>query len=167
MVTYADIQRIYRVEKASVELQKIDEGFYMELPGLLSSIDVEHREHIKKMGYEIFERRRNKIVLAALRSSDKTPANMISTERFLYEEASKLFSLHKGLVFAECKTKDSEENTEKKISLMKVKVRFLAQLPAIVGSDLVHYGPFNEGDTSELPIDNARVLVEREIAEEL
>jgi len=45
------------------------------------------------------------------------------------------------------------------------KVRFLSDAPGFVGVDRSSYGPFEEGETAELPFDNAWVLVERENAE--
>jgi hypothetical protein len=38
--------------------------------------------------------------------------------------------------------------------------------PSIIGSDMVHYGPFKEGEVADMPLDNARVLVDEEAAEE-
>jgi len=45
-----------------------------------------------------------------------------------------------------------------------VKVRFLKEIPAIVGADMKTYGPFKEGDIAELPKENAEVLVKQKIA---
>jgi len=45
-----------------------------------------------------------------------------------------------------------------------VKVRFLKDMPAIVGADMKVYGPFAKGDVVELPKVNAEVIVKQEIA---
>jgi len=45
-----------------------------------------------------------------------------------------------------------------------VKVRFLKDMPAIVGADMKVYGPFAKGDVVELPRVNAEVIVKQEIA---
>jgi len=45
-----------------------------------------------------------------------------------------------------------------------VKVRFLKEVPAIVGADIKTYGPFKEGDIVELPKENAEVLVKQGLA---
>jgi len=49
-----------------------------------------------------------------------------------------------------------------KIELMKI--RFLKDMPAIVGADFKVYGPFAKGDVVELPNVNADVIVKQEIA---
>jgi len=45
-----------------------------------------------------------------------------------------------------------------------VKVRFLKDMPAIVGADMKVYGHFAKGDVVELPKVNAEVIVKQEIA---
>jgi DNA replication initiation complex subunit (GINS family) len=165
MITYADLQRIYRAEKASVELQKVDENFYTDVQSLISTVGAEHREYVEKLSYELFERRRNKIVLNALRPGDKGSSNMTATEVFFFEEVSRALSGHRARTFNEAGGPGGIEQPDSKI-IKKTKIKFLSPLPAIIGSDMVHYGPFKEGDEAELPSDNARVLVEKDIAEE-
>jgi hypothetical protein len=45
-----------------------------------------------------------------------------------------------------------------------VRVRFLRDIPAIVGADMKTYGPFKEGEIAELPKPNAEALVKQEVA---
>jgi len=45
-----------------------------------------------------------------------------------------------------------------------VKVRFLKDMPAIVGANMKVYGPFARGDIVELPKVNAEIIVKQEIA---
>jgi DNA replication initiation complex subunit (GINS family) len=40
-------------------------------------------------------------------------------------------------------------------------VRFLQNIPEIVGTDLRIYGPYNKEDVGSLPIENARALVKQ------
>jgi len=167
MITYADVQRVYRSEKRSPTLQKIDDKFYSKISELLTGIEKEHREYIRKLVDEIFERRRNKIVINALRSPEKEPGNMIPIERAFYAELTRALAKYKERVLSE-KFKGEEEPAEiEKIKTEKIKVRFLRSLPSIIGSDMVHYGPFKEGDEVELPKDNAEILIDQEIVEEI
>ena len=46
-------------------------------------------------------------------------------------------------------------------------VRMLDDLPAIVGMDLVTYGPFKKEDIVLIPYDNAKILVTKELAMEI
>jgi hypothetical protein len=45
-----------------------------------------------------------------------------------------------------------------------VKVRFLKEIPAIVGADMKTYGPFDKGEIAEIPRLNAEALVKQEVA---
>jgi DNA replication initiation complex subunit (GINS family) len=166
MINYADIQKIYMNEKATTELQKIDDCFYYDAADLLTKIEAEHREHISKRVYEIFERRRNKIVFAALRSGQKELANMLPAEKRFYEKMAKDLEDYKEILSGEPAGNKEGENSAINTRMKKVKVRFLTPFPSIIGSDLVHYGPFKEGDEADMPLDNAQVLVEQEAAEE-
>ncbi|MFZ2455283.1 MAG: hypothetical protein WAX07_02250 [Candidatus Altiarchaeia archaeon] len=166
MINYADIQKIYMNEKAATELQKIDDCFYYDAADLLAKIEAEHREHISKRVYEIFERRRNKIVFAALRSGQKEPANMVPAEKKFYGKIAKELEDYKEVLSGEPAGEKEEENTAVNTQIKKVRVRFLIPFPSVIGSDMVHYGPFKEGDIVDIPLDNAKVLVEEEAAEE-
>ena len=46
-------------------------------------------------------------------------------------------------------------------------VRFLKDVPSIVGVDLKTYGPFKSEDVASLPIENARVLIRQGLAVEV
>jgi DNA replication initiation complex subunit (GINS family) len=46
-------------------------------------------------------------------------------------------------------------------------VRMLEDLPAIVGMDLVTYGPFKKEDIVLIPYDNAKILITKELAMEI
>jgi DNA replication factor GINS len=44
-------------------------------------------------------------------------------------------------------------------------IRFLEEYPAIAGTDMKTYGPFRPDDLATLPLENARVLIRKNIAE--
>ncbi|MFQ6096039.1 MAG: hypothetical protein ACE5NN_07835, partial [Candidatus Bathyarchaeia archaeon] len=101
----------------------------------------------KKEAYKRYEEARPKVAKIRL---EKIPdhaswlANKLvkKTERQLIEEA---------------KTKAKE-----KIRPVEyVEVRFLKEVPVIVGSDMKTYGPFKPGDISRLPKQNAEILVKQ------
>ena len=49
----------------------------------------------------------------------------------------------------------------------KMLVRFVQEIPAIVGSDMKTYGPFKPEDIATLPTENARILIKRGVAVEV
>ena len=167
MITYADIQRIYRNEKASVELQKVEDSFYKDSMDLLAKIDEVNKSFVERMVNEIFERRRNKIVLASLRTTEKEPVNMIAVERTFFYANAKTLNEYKANALSDGKHADEKAVEETKLLVKKIKVKFFQPLPAIIGTDMVHYGPFNENDVAELPEENASILIVQNVAEEV
>lgn len=48
-----------------------------------------------------------------------------------------------------------------------VNIRFIKDCSALVGSDLIFYGPFRKEDICSLPVDNARILIEDNTVEQI
>jgi DNA replication factor GINS len=46
-------------------------------------------------------------------------------------------------------------------------LRFLKEIPAIVGADMKTYGPFKPEDIASLPVENAKVLIKQGVAVEV
>lgn len=44
-------------------------------------------------------------------------------------------------------------------------LRFIKQIPAIIGADMQSYGPFMAEDIASLPVENAKILVRQGLAE--
>jgi DNA replication factor GINS len=48
-----------------------------------------------------------------------------------------------------------------------VVLRFLKDVPALIGSDMKTYGPFEAEDVATLPSENAKILVKQGLAEKV
>jgi len=180
-ITYSEIQRIYRAEKRTPALCKIDKNFYRDVSELISQVEEEHRKSIRKMVEDIYIRRRNKILMQVMRTFDTEPMNALPSEKRLYwdiVDLLKRFEIEIEEKPAEVKRggeKDKEiaavidrkekEKEDSKIS--KIRLRILKAIPSIIGSDANRYGPFEAGDEAEIPIKTARILVEWGVAEEI
>ena len=187
MLNYADIQRVYRTEKNTPLLQKIEGNFYSELSKLISGVGDEHKEHLLKLADDIYDRRKNKIIMQAMRTENEPPMNAIPLEKEMYTEITHVLTEYKqglsnqfrGIGAAAGKVEKQQRPADKPIGLEetnaeteltadeKISVRIIRPLPSFIGSDMVHYGPVNDGDILKLPTDNARILTERGIAEEI
>ncbi|HEX55474.1 MAG: hypothetical protein DRO94_04105 [Candidatus Altiarchaeales archaeon] len=176
MLTYRDIQNIYRAEKRFPTLQKIPEGFHSELSRLMSEIDDEYRENLRKVCDEILTLRIAKILRLAARPGDSSmPINLTKEEMKIYEEIRRIvFEFRENFIKIDelAKKRIDTTNQESKVDgeidgkkEKKIKLRILKSMPAIIGSDMKHYGPFSEDDVVELPEETARILLEREVAE--
>lgn len=189
MITYADIQRIYRLEKNSSNLQVIPENFYSELKILLSQLPEEHQSYIKKLASEIYESRKRKILMQAMRKGD-TLENSITSEKELYNELIRLLKDYENKQFQEDiatleeekketekivetidkkqEFKEEEEESEKGASKQEmIKLKILKPLPSIVAQNSISYGPFSENMEVTLPEKIAKILLDKEVAEKI
>ena len=48
-----------------------------------------------------------------------------------------------------------------------VLLRFLEKTPALVGIDLINHGPFEKEDIANIPLENAKILINEKAAEEI
>ena len=58
-------------------------------------------------------------------------------------------------------------HNERKKKPKKMLLRFIQEIPAIVGSDMKIYGPFKPEDIATLPLENARILIKKGVALEV
>jgi DNA replication factor GINS len=166
-------------EKENEDLQKLPENFYGELADFIGEIKREgkmlNRDSVrakliqkelqvtKKLVEELYALRFEKILNRAMspKPSDKLNTSLkekralSSLESLLEELRSSLEATLLGKA-----ARLGEENLRKKVIL----VRFLKDVPAIVGADLKTYGPFVAEDVAALPIENSRVLVAHGVA---
>ncbi len=178
MVTYDEIQGIYRAEKRSPNsLERIDDNFYRDTLKFISGLGELHKSEILNIIKEILQIRMNKILRLATRTGESSPPeNMVSAEKEIYDKITGLLTEYRCKVLLnqeatdEAKVKDVNESRDDGLvtgqnPVEKVKLQILRQMPSIIGSDMVHYGPFNDNDIVEIPRDTARILIERGIAE--
>ena len=194
MLTYADVQRIYRLEKNSTLLERIPDNFYAEVKVLLSQIGDEHKSYIKKLVNDIHEKRKQKIMFQAIRGGE-IPSNVTPDEKKLYLEViNRIESYEKGIfsidtsvgldyeidkkqgevaketqqVIQETEvTLDDDEEDENRVNEeenREIKLRILNSFPAIAGYNSLSYGPFEENQEVSLPRNIAKILVEKEVA---
>ncbi|MBI4452367.1 hypothetical protein HY637_02985 [Candidatus Woesearchaeota archaeon] len=142
-------------------------------------------ENIYKILKELYERREKKVILLALDKS-RTKSNLIDTGALLKEEkvffdavTSLLDSFRDSILYTVMNEKVPfmQASEERKPvaefrSALDVKkntklVRFVYKTPKFVGPELEEYGPFEEEDIANLPMEIAEVLINKGKAEEI
>ena len=58
----------------------------------------------------------------------------------------------------------ADANAEVEVGHKRVTLRFTKDIPAIMGTDMKSYGPFQVEDVASLPVENAKVLVKQGLA---
>jgi DNA replication initiation complex subunit (GINS family) len=169
-LSYEELRKIQARERASPVLQNLPEGFYKAARKLIekkgeglknnfSLTEAKEYESILKVVEDIHGRRKQKIVLRAMKSSGEE-VTLAEEERDLFERMRKAIGEEEESFAKMIQSKGGrvEEESIKKIKILK-------NLPKFVGVDLKVYGPFKEGESTELPEKEAQLLVRRGIAE--
>jgi DNA replication factor GINS len=180
-LNYITLYEAWKKEKEDSNLQVLNKGFYSEASALIRSqrdemqilderslaaqLLAKQQLRAQKLLAELIDTRFKKILHLVL--GDKPP----NTELVTLEEASILndiFSiaeefknLSKSLLNGRPYHSNEEHTTGPS---KKMIVRFLQNIPSIVGSNTRIYGPFKAEDIATLPIDNAESLIKRGIA---
>lgn len=178
---YEELYKTWKREKETSSLQPLPEDFYEKVANYIKRIREERRmldnkttkgklikiefENVKKMIEEILRIRLEKI-LDTLKSGEEIPKNYLAREeRRIGEKTLPIAEYFQELTKNLFQGKLPEASRGKERS--KIVIRFLRDVPAIVGVDLKTYGPFKKEDVASLPIENARVLVRQGLAVEV
>ena len=108
---------------------------------------------------DFFTIRMRKIVKRIVERADIDITNLPKIEERLCSNLKDAINTYLRLVFLENQAiKDDEKDSGKKI------IRILEQLDSFVGTDLKVYGPFVPEDICALPNENAKALIDRNVA---
>ena len=178
---YHKLHEAWKNERENAEVQKLPKDFYSKLASYVKKIREESRmldektvkgklleqEHknITKMIKELVRLRYRKTLGTAL--TGKT-----MPKEFLTEEEARLHG--RILPLAEAYHAFVEDVLRGRISGLegrgeseRMLVRFLREIPAVIGADMKTYGPFESEDVATLPVENARALVKQGVAVEV
>jgi DNA replication factor GINS len=176
---YNELYEIWKQEVENIELAKLPSDFYSRVADYLRKLKEESRmldkrtvkanllksemRNVKHMLRELTRTRYRKLVKKAAEGQKISPDFLTTEEEqicagvFSLAEAYQRFAktLLQGNV-----SKVSGEQKHKRAAL-----RFLGDVPAIIGADMKTYGPFKVEDLASLPIENAKILVKQGLAE--
>jgi DNA replication factor GINS len=178
---YDQLYEAWKKEKEIVELQKLPRNFYAKLADYVKKIREGNRmldekttkaklmnrefENAKNMVKELVQLRRDKI-LTKVADRKTVPREVLTEEEeklhgeiFPLAEAYQTFL--KDILQGRLSSIEEEEKPKKML------VRFVQEIPAIVGSDMRTYGPFKPEDIATLPTENARILIKQGVAMEV
>lgn len=174
---YNDLYKAWKAEKTSEKPQPLPSDFYQKATGYLKGLEddsaasdartiqgrllVNEKEVAKRLLDEIRQARLHKIVNAARDGTDISPNDLTDEERRLVEHMNESLSSYRGNEPQERGGLASEDKTELSI------VRFLDNVPEIVGVDLKIYGPYKKEDVGSLPKQNAQALIRQGLAKEI
>lgn len=190
-LTFSELRKIQKSEKQQDNLVDLDDSFVLRVSDYLGrkkDMNGEDREYrnAKRIFEKIVSLREEKIVKNArlsvssdIRSSE---LNLLPEEQELFREMRSVFKEHSEKMGGkiESDSPDQEkvnrepepepepdkETGNEESEEEYVEIQVTSQVPEFMGTDLESYGPFEEGDTAEVPEENAEILINRGNAEE-
>jgi DNA replication factor GINS len=178
---YNELYEAWRREKENSELQSLPKEFYERLAEYMSKMKKESRmldektikarlltheaKNAQKMVKELILLRQGKAVKKAIASATVPAEGLTKEEEKLTKEMSPPFesfhSLLKDILGGRLPQMDVREKPKRQV------LRFLKEIPAIVGADMKTYGPFRPEDVASVPHENAKILVKQGVAMEV
>ena len=177
-LTYEQLRKIEQLERNTSDLVKLDSDFFNSLSEHIfllekklqdeqktnsgsrkSALLINEIKNTKRLTEGIYERREKKIVQGALAvARGGTPHLNYLTEKEKRFYDNLLLTLKEGrkMIIREEKNMDNRS----------IIVRILKDIPQFVGNDMKKYA-LKEDDVVTLPMDIAKILLERGVAEEI
>ena len=196
IITYETLYELLRREKSRTEIQKLDKDFFNDIIGYIkdkkdilesqkskenvfANKEVERTtkqlDSICRILKELYERRETKIINLALinsRSNSNVDLSVLLPDEVkFYESLKNNLDLYRDGILTnvlEGKLPILEEPKVIKSDFQnKILIRFINPVPKFVGSNGFTYGPFEDEDIANLPEDIAKLLIEKDRAEEI
>jgi DNA replication factor GINS len=175
---YDELYAAWKKEKENVEIQRLPKNFYAKIAEYVGKIREERRmldkkttkakllnrefKSVKNMAEELILLRYDKALKKSLARETVPKGVLIEEEEKLYGEILPLAEVYQAFLKGVLRGRlSSIEREEKPKTIL---LRFVQEIPAIVGSDMKTYGPFEPEDIATLPSENARILIKQGVA---
>ena len=178
---YDQVYEAWKKEKDNPEFQPLPKGFFAELAQYMKKLREERRmldektvkgrllqqeeENVKRIAEELAKARYEKMAQAVTKGETLPASVMAKEEESLYRtvsaQADSLQSFLKDVQLGRL----PQETTKNQSGLTAV--RFLKEVPEIVGADMKTYGPFKPEDVASVPRENAKTLIKQGVAAEV
>jgi len=178
---YDELYETWKTEKENVELQRLPKNFYAKIADYMKKIREESRmldkkttkakllkhefENVKNMVKELFQFRYKKLREKSLARETVPREVLTKEEKKFHGEILPLAEAYQA--FLKDILQGRLSRIEKEEKPKNILLRFVQEIPAIVGSDMKTYGPFEPEDIATLPSENARILIKQGVAVEV
>jgi DNA replication initiation complex subunit (GINS family) len=176
---YDELYEMWKREKENeIEIQHLPKNFYTKIVSYIKQLTEENRmldkkttksklldiefKNVKVMINELFFLRQKKIRKKTFAVKTVPRGNLTEEERKLYDEILPLFEAYNN--FSKDTLRGCSSSIKKNSKQTAIILRFIHEIPALVGADMKTYGPFNPEDIANLPVENAQILIDQGIA---
>ncbi len=178
---YNDLYEKWKKELENVELEALHTDFYCNIVDYLKHLREEGRmidrrtvkarllrcemRNAKRMLCELIQKRYKKLVKKVV-AGEKIPYGFLTVEEEkLCTGCLPIFEAYQSLVKNLLRGQISHVDIV--VQHKNDALRFLKDVPEIIGVDMQTYGPYKAEDIASLPVENARILVKQGLAEKI
>jgi len=178
---YNELYEIWKRELESGELEKLPPDLYSKIADYLRRLKEESRmldkktvkasllkkeiQNVKRLTHDLIRTRYKKLAMKAIKG-DKVPSGVLTVEEEkVYTGVSPFPEAFRSFVKNILRGSMPKVGVEQKRE--RTVLRFVKDVPEIIGADMKPYGPFNVEDVASLPIENAKILIRQGLAEEI
>ena len=178
---YDELYEAWTKERETTEVQALPKDFYVKLAGYIKKMRDESRmldektvrakllrreaNNVKKMVKELIRLRYEKALRKTIAGEIVAKEALTHEEEKLLGEVSPSIESHQTLLKDILSGRSPRVEVKEKPKTMIL--RFIQEIPAIIGADMKTYGPFKPEDIASLPIENARILIKQGVAVEV
>ena len=178
---YEALYKAWKREKEGVEVQALPKDFFVMLAQYVKKLREESRmldektvkarlllresRNVERLARELIQLRYDKVVKKAAVGEVVSIEGLTEEEERLCGDMVPSIESYKALLndVVGGRFPRAEGMAKPKIMVL----RFVSEIPAIVGADMKVYGPFRAEDVASLPLENARLLVRQGVAVEV
>jgi DNA replication factor GINS len=178
---YDELYKVWKKEKEISKIQGLPKNFYARIADYIKKMKEENRmldqkttkaklldhefKNVKIMVGELFQIRYKKFREKALAQESVARTVLTEEEEKLYREVLSITETYQA--FSKDILRGQLANIKHWGKKSVVVLRFIQEIPALVGSDIKTYGPFEPEDIATLPPENARILIKQGVAVEV
>jgi DNA replication factor GINS len=177
---YNELWEVWKRELENVDLRELPQpDFYCAIADYIRKLREESRmldkktvkanllrkeiQNVKRMVRELIQARYRKII-NAVAHGEQVPHDVLTVEEEeIYKRMSPCAEALLGFATDILHGQAPKVNVEQKHK--RAALRFLKDVPAIIGADMKTYGPFKVEDLASLPTENAKILIKQGLAE--
>ncbi len=178
---YDELYELWKKEKETLDIQRLPKNFYAKVAAYIKEMNEENRmldkktakakllgnelQHAMVVVTELLQFRYEKFLKKALVRETVARDALTDEEKRLYGDVLPLPEAYQA--FSKDILRGQLSTVKKSQKQAMTVLRFIQEIPALIGSDLKTYGPFAPEDIATLPPENARIFIKQGVAVEV
>jgi DNA replication factor GINS len=178
---YDELYDVWKRELENRELEKLPPDFYAGVADYVKKLKEESRmldrrtvkanllkkemKNVRRIVNDVIRTRYKKLMTKAAEGEDLPLDALTIEEKRIYTGVTpfaEAYSVFGKSILSGHTPEVVVESKHKRFTL-----RFLKEVPTIVGADMKTYGPFKAEDIASMPVDNAKIMIKQALAEKV